>query len=160
MTCIHSKIRRYKVKNTNKIRWVCENCGATGISFSETQKVQPQVSVPQNQPKNNYPSISAQPISKVNPFGQSHPIGYRGISENLQSGMQDINQGIRNIPHLVIGKNKPQNPNNSNEINQNTPKNQMFSDKEQVWITKLKKWALILTTLSIVGYAGYRILFG
>ncbi len=139
--CIHSKVRRYKIKGTNKIRWICEKCGATGIQHILPKKVQPEAYVPQIKP------IKQQSVQQY-PSIQGQGIGYRNITENLQSGMNDFNQGMKNIPHLIIGKNKEQ----------NKDQKPIFNDKEQFLVDKLKKWALIVAIILVVGYAGYRVL--
>lgn len=146
-TCSKCGGKLRKMKNTNKIRWVCEKCGASGISIPKQEKVQPQASVPQNQPTNNYPHIVGQPINQ-RPSIQGQPIGYRGIAENLQSGMQDLNQGIRNMPHVVIGKKDPNAP----------PSKPFFDDKTQKTIDKIRKWGLIGAIVLVIGYAVYRII--
>jgi len=141
MNCIHKSVKRYRIKGTNKIRWVCEDCGNSGIIQLFPKKVQQSASNEQNRV---FPRITGEQFNRPSIQGQG--IGYKGISENLQSGMKDLNQGMQNIPHLVIGKDKQ---NSSTKI---------FSDKEEKTIGKIRNWGLVIAVCVVVGYAGYRII--
>jgi len=67
---------------------------------------------------------------------------------------------MRNIPHIVIGKNKPQQ-------NQTAPYRKWKIDKQKEYfqgdpidnqINNFKKYGLIAVVLLIAGYAAYRII--
>lgn len=78
-------------------------------------------------------------------FPKKNNIQSKGITENLQEGMKDLNKALNQLPRLKIGKDNP-NP------------QPMFNEKEQKIINKVKKVALIVVILGILGYAAYSII--
>lgn len=73
-------------------------------------------------------------------------IKYKDISENLEGGMKDLNKALREMPHIIVGNKKD-----------NIPSAPIFNEKEQKVINQIKKWALILVVLLVIGYASYKI---
>jgi len=95
-------------------------------------------------PPQNYPPLPQSP--QINqqrevPTTPERPM-YPSVSGELERGMQGINQGIQNIPHIMLG-------------NQGTGIN--YTPQEQNKINSFKKWALWIMVSLVVGYATWRI---
>lgn len=75
----------------------------------------------------------------------------KGLTENLQEGMKDLNKALRGMPHITLGKDL------SKELLK-TQDNPLFNEKEQKTMSKLKKWGLIGCIILILGYAVYSII--
>lgn len=92
---------------------------------------------------------------------------YRPIVDSFQELGKDLR---KNVPHVVIGQKKLQSPQQPRIIppkrpliNPNykpIPPKDLFNDKEQQVINKIKKWGLAISITAVVCYALYRILFG
>ncbi len=60
--------------------------------------------------------------------------------------MKKVGEYMSRIPHVEVGLKKD--------------KEQVFTAKEEEFINKAKKWALIICVVAVVGYAIYRLFFG
>ncbi len=95
-------------------------------------------------------------------------IPYKSINQQFREQAVDIRN---NIPHIVIGKDKPKNYNYPNPnlcpyckrpfnlINQkpSIPINE--ADKQEKLFSNIRKWGLWIVISIVIGYAIYRLLF-
>jgi|SRR3972149_1664079 len=90
------------------------------------------------------PPFPVQPLpqSREVPTTPDRPV-YPSVSNELEKGMQGINQGIQNIPHVMIG-------------NTNQPGIQ-YTPQEAQRMNSIKKWGLWILISLVVGYSVWRI---
>ena len=77
---------------------------------------------------------------------------YKPLEQNLEQGLSQLGNQVKSIPHIVIGKQ------DSISLMNNKEQNNIFNEKEQAFINKLKKWGIIIAVGVIVIYVIYRIL--
>ncbi len=65
--------------------------------------------------------------------------------KTIESPVQDFQKKIRKLPSINV------------DLGDVPP---IFTKKEQDLIDKIKKWALVVTVILIIGYAMYRFFFG
>ena len=78
-------------------------------------------------------------------------LSFKPLEENLGSGLGELGNQIKNIPHIVIGDKK---------TSKLLPQSDIFNEKEKKFLNNFKKWMMVVGVLVIVGYAFYRILKG
>lgn len=77
----------------------------------------------------------------------------------IEDTFRNTGQQLGNLPHIVIGENKPQKKQSSFKAWKKEKSQQNFQrDPIDVKIEKFKKYGLIAAVLLIAGYAGYRII--
>lgn len=85
---------------------------------------------------------------------------YPSITDNFREISKDLKS---NMPRLVIGKkDNIANPNPQPRGLPNVPQASqpaVFSPREEDIISKVRKWAIILSITAVVTYAVYKILF-
>lgn len=123
----------------------CSNCNG---SFREIQKTyQPPYYSP-NQPYPNYPQ------QQNNQNWQVPNI--RRDNTNIYNQFQELGQGMRNnMPHLIIGKNKPM----PNQNYPNQPVQQPIFEKPSK-SRQLIKWVFWIAVSVVIGYVVYKLVFG
>ena len=84
----------------------------------------------------------------------------RNLEERKNKSSLSIGNITSAIPHVYIGSSGIQVGNKPKTNTLPIPIHNVFDEKEQKVINRLKKWGLILAVVVVVGYAAYRIVSG
>src|SRR3989304_7791668 len=108
--------------------------------IKELEKI-PKIEVPNPQIP-QFPMPMSQPLQQPRevPTTPDRPI-YPSVSGELERGMQGINQGLQNMPHVMIP----------------TGEGIKYTPQEAQRMNNIKKWALWILISLVVGYSVWRI---